>query len=34
MNTGYAPFQIGPVYINYAADAAPGGIGSTDFSYA
>lgn len=33
MNTGYIPFQQGPVYINYAADAAPGGIGSTDFVY-
>lgn len=31
MNTGYTPFQQGPVYFNYAASAAPGGIGSTDF---
>jgi len=31
INTGYGPFQHGPVYINYtAAD----GIGSTDFDYA
>jgi len=29
MNTGYAPFQQGPVYINYAA---PDRIGSTDFA--
>lgn len=33
MNTGYEAFQHGPVYINYAADAAPGGIGSTDYVY-
>jgi hypothetical protein len=31
INTGYAPFQHGPVYINYTA---PNGIGSTDFDYA
>ena len=31
INTGYAPFQHGPVYINYTA---PDGIGSTDFDYA
>lgn len=31
INTGYAPFQHGPVYINYTA---PGGIGSMDFDYA
>ena len=30
MNTGYTPFQQGPVYINYAA---PDRIGSTDFVY-
>ena len=29
MNTGYIPFQQGPVYINYAA---PNRIGSTDFA--
>ena len=29
MNTGYIPFQQGPVYINYAA---PDRIGSTDFA--
>ena len=29
MNTGYTPFQQGPVYINYAA---PDRIGSTDFA--
>jgi len=29
MNTGYTPFQQGPVYINYAA---PNRIGSTDFA--
>ncbi len=29
MNTGYMPFQQGPVYINYAA---PDRIGSTDFA--
>jgi hypothetical protein len=33
MNTGYEAFQQGPVYINYAASAAPGGIGSTDYVY-
>lgn len=33
MNTGYMAFQQGPVYINYAANAAPGGIGSTDYVY-
>lgn len=33
MNTGYMAFEQGPVYINYAADAAPGGIGSTDYVY-
>lgn len=31
INTGYVPFQHGPVYINYTA---PDGIGSTDFDYA
>ncbi|TGD89709.1 hypothetical protein BayCH28_03670 [Mycolicibacterium sp. CH28] len=31
INTGYTPFQQGPVYINYTA---PDGIGSTDFDYA
>ncbi|MCX2932054.1 PecA family PE domain-processing aspartic protease [Mycobacterium sp. CVI_P3] len=31
INTGYVPFQHGPVYINYTA---PGGLGSTDFDYA
>ena len=29
MNTGYIPFQQGPVYVNYAA---PNRIGSTDFA--
>ena len=29
MNTGYTPFQQGPIYINYAA---PNRIGSTDFA--
>lgn len=29
MNTGNAPYQQNPIYLNYAA---PGGIGSTDFS--
>jgi hypothetical protein len=29
MNTGYIPFQQGPIYINYAA---PDRIGSTDFA--
>ncbi len=31
INTGYMPFQLGPVYVNYTA---PNGIGSTDFDYA
>lgn len=33
MNTGYMAFKNSPVYINYAANAAPGGIGSTDYVY-
>ena len=31
MNTGYTPFQQGPIYIDYSY---PGGIGSTNFVYA
>ncbi|AQT82075.1 hypothetical protein B1R94_26755 [Mycolicibacterium litorale] len=31
INTGYTPFQQGPIYINYTA---PDRIGSTDFDYA
>jgi hypothetical protein len=31
INTGYAPFQHGPVYIDYTT---PDGMGSTDFDYA
>jgi len=29
MNTGYTPFQQGPIYINYAPSNR---IGSTDFA--
>jgi hypothetical protein len=31
MNTGYTPFQQGPIYIDYSY---PGRIGSTNFVYA